>query len=105
MKNFYKRVLALSAAGVLALQGYAQQDLNAAFKGFTDVTTQLKSNYAKVQGLIFIIAAVLFVVGLIQVIPKFQAGDQNATKHAIAWASGIMVLIAGNFLIKSVFGV
>ncbi|MDR1416390.1 MAG: DUF4134 domain-containing protein [Prevotellaceae bacterium] len=104
MKNFYKRALALSAVGALALQGYAQ-DFNAAFKGFTEVTNQLKSNYAKIQGLVYIIAAVLFAIGLIQVIPKFQAGDQNATKHAIAWATGILVLIGGNLLIKTVFTV
>jgi hypothetical protein len=104
MKRNYKKNLALSAAAMLALQSHAQ-DLAKAFDAFNTVSTQLKANYSKVQNLIFAIAAILFVVGLIQVIPKFQAGDPNATKHAVAWAGGVVVLIVGGMFIKTVFGV
>jgi hypothetical protein len=103
MKKNYKKILALSAAGLLALQSYAQ-DISKAFGAFDTITSQLKSNYAKVQALIFVIAGILFVVGLIQVIPKFQNGEQGATKHAVAWAGGVVVLIVGNFFVKTAFG-
>jgi hypothetical protein len=104
MRRIYKKVLALSAISVLALDACAQ-DLNKAFNAFDTVSAQLKSNYGKVQTLIFSIAAILFVVGLIQVIPKFQSGDQSATKHAVAWASGVLVLLVGGFFIKTAFGI
>jgi SNF family Na+-dependent transporter len=101
MKKKYKKILALGAMGMLTLQSNAQ-DLNKAFSAFDAVTNQLKANFGKVQALIFTIAAILFVVGLIQVIPKFQAGDPNATKHAVAWAGGVLVLIVGGMFIKTV---
>ncbi|MDR1225762.1 MAG: DUF4134 domain-containing protein [Prevotellaceae bacterium] len=104
MKKIYTRILALSATMMLTLQSHAQ-DLTKAFAAFDTITTQLKNNYSKIQALIFAIAAILFVVGLIQVIPKFQSGDPNATKHAIAWAGGVIVLIVGGMFVKAAFGI
>lgn len=103
MKKNYKKILALGATGVLALQGYAQ-DITKAFSAFETISGQLKSNYTKVQTLIFVISGILFVVGLIQVIPKFQNGEQGATKHAVAWAGGVIVLIVGSMFVKTAFG-
>jgi type IV secretory pathway VirB2 component (pilin) len=108
MKNLRNRLskpLSALAVTLLAAQSALAQDLTKAFSAVDGITTSLKNNYGKVQALIFIIAGVLAIIAALQVIPKFQSGDPNASKHAVGWVIGIIFLIVAGVFIKTLFGI
>lgn len=69
-----------------------------------DAQTQIKKYFAPVTVIIYIIAAIVGMIGAFKVYSKWQNGDQDVQKVAVGWFGSFLFLIIANTVLRSVFG-
>lgn len=70
-----------------------------------DAQVQIRKYFAPVTIIIYIIAAIVGMIGAFKVYNKWQNGDQDVQKIAVSWFGSFLFLIIANTVIRSVFGI
>lgn len=98
----YRQALVLLAVTQTAV--FAQN--SGISKGSTAITSaaaDLKGYFEPVTTLIYMIAAIVGLVGGFRIFAKWQNGDQDVQKSAMGWVGSILFLLAIAFLLQTVF--
>lgn len=105
------RIYALRSL-VFALSLVSGQVFAQASGGFSDATaaltaatTGVKTWFAPVSALIWVIAAIVGVIGGFRIYNKWQNGDQDVQKAAVGWFGSVLFLLAIGAIVTTVFKV
>lgn len=103
MKRIYRRGLAaLLCLSITAQHILAQTpDGNA---GITQATQMITGYFTGLSTLMYAIGAVVGLIGAIRVFIKWNHGDHDTTKVAVAWLGSCVFLVIVATVIKSFFG-
>lgn len=95
----------LSSAATFALLVYADvaygQD---GVAGIESATTKVSSYLPALQKLLYVIGAVVGLIGAIQVYSKWNRGDQDTQKTAVSWFGSMIFLVVVGTIIGAFFG-
>ncbi len=105
--RFQRRIFTLLAIGVLAGTDLVAQgrNLGAGATALTNVETGLTAYIQPITNICYIIAALVAIVGGVQVYSKMTSGDPGAGKTAASWFGGAVFLILIPTIITALFGV
>ncbi|WP_085537257.1 DUF4134 family protein [Massilibacteroides vaginae] len=81
----------------------AQSGISNGVAAINEATSEIKSLYDPVKKLIWVIAAVLGVVGAVRIYAKIQGKDPESSKHALAFVLGAIALLVGETFIRKTF--
>jgi Domain of unknown function (DUF4134) len=70
-----------------------------------DAQVQIKKYFAPLTIIIYIIAAIVGMIGAFKVYNKWQNGEQDVQKAAVGWFGSFLFLIIANTVLRSVFGI
>lgn len=108
MKAFRYSLSAVVVAGLLLVSGAVM----AQSSGFAEATSALdaasagvKTWFKPVTSLIWVIAAIVGVIGGFRIYNKWQNGDQDVQKAAVGWFGSVLFLLAIGAVISTVFKV
>jgi hypothetical protein len=71
----------------------------------SNVTTKLTAVFKSVTTLLYIVAAICGIVGIIQVYNKWQSGDPNTTKIVASWFGAAIFVALAATILKTIFGI
>lgn len=92
-------------AGTVSFLAEAQtvNGIAAGARAINTATTELKTYFAPVVTLVYVIAAIIGVVGGFRIYNKWQNGDQDVQKAAVGWIGSILFLLAIAAILQAVF--
>lgn len=93
-------LLILGSASLLA-----QRNIGSGSAALTGVETGLTAYIQPITNICYIIAAIVAIVGGVQVYSKMTSGDPGAGKTAATWFGGAIFLILIPTIVTSLFGV
>ena len=96
-------LLALAMVGTSSL--LAQRTLASGTTALTGVETGLTTYIQPITNICYIIAALVAIVGGVQVYSKMTSGDPGAGKTAATWFGGAVFLILIPTIVTALFGV
>lgn len=104
-KRTLKRGVATSLfLGYLTRMAAAQnRGIQAGAQALTQATNDVKSYFEPVTTLIYVVAAIVGLVGGFRVYNKWQNGDQEVQKHAVGWFGAVLFLLAIAAILQAVF--
>ncbi|PWK16799.1 uncharacterized protein DUF4134 [Arcicella aurantiaca] len=114
LKQFFIKERWERAIGLFVLSIYvsfssmaqsATLDGDAGVAAIEDAQVQIKKYFAPVTIIIYIIAAIVGMIGAFKVYNKWQNGDQDVQKVAVGWFGSFLFLIIANTVLRSVFGI
>ena len=104
--RFLQRVFAVLAMCILAgVDLMAQRNLQSGSAALQGVETGLTDYIQPITNICYIIAALVAIVGGVQVYSKMTSGDPGAGKTAASWLGGAVFLILIPTIITALFGV
>ena len=104
--RFARRVFTLLAMGLLSAPALmAQRTLDSGSAALGNVETGLTAYIQPITNICYIIAALVAIVGAVQVYSKMTSGDPGAGKTAASWFGGAVFLILIPTIITALFGV
>lgn len=74
-------------------------------QGLNDATSDVKKLFGNATDLLYVVCAILALVGAFNVYNKWTSGDQDTTKSAAGWIGGIIFVFVAITILKKVFGV
>ena len=89
--------------GLVAIGTYAQTGNSDPTAGIAKATDLVNNFYTKLVNLIYAVAGCLAIYGSFRVFSKWQHGDQDTGKAAMAWFGAALFLIVSATVIKSFF--
>jgi Domain of unknown function (DUF4134) len=89
--------------GMVAFGIYAQTDNSDPSAGILKATNLVNNFYTKLVNLIYAVAGCLAIYGSFRVFSKWQHGDQDTGKAAMAWFGAALFLIVSATVLKSFF--
>ncbi|MDR3712385.1 MAG: DUF4134 domain-containing protein [Puia sp.] len=97
---------AMIEAGLLiGLAADAQTDNGDGATGITKATSMLQTYFDDAISLMYIVGAIVGLIGAIRVYLKWSHGDHDTGKVAAAWFSACIFLVVVASVLKSFFGV
>ena len=93
----------LALIGIVAFGTYAQTGSSDPSAGIAKATDLVNNFYTKLVNLIYAVAGCLAIYGSFRVFSKWQHGDQDTGKAAMAWFGAALFLIVSATVIKSFF--
>ena len=100
-----RRFFALLALAMVGSQLVAQRTLASGSTALGTVETGLTAYIQPITNICYIIAALVAIVGGVQVYSKMTSGDPGAGKTAATWFGGAVFLILIPTIVTSLFGV
>ena len=88
------------AVMLAAASAYAQ---NNGVSGITDATNMVTSYFDPATKLVYVIGAVVGLVGAVKVYNKFSSGDPDTGKVASSWFGACIFLIVAATVLRSFF--
>lgn len=73
--------------------------------GIDKATELVKTYFAAGQILLYVIGAVVGLIGAVKVYNKWSSGDQDTSKAAAAWFGACIFLVVVATVLKSFFGI
>ena len=89
--------------GMVAFGIYAQTGNSDPSAGIAKATDLVNNFYTKLVDLIYAVAGCLAIYGSFRVFSKWQHGDQDTGKAAMAWFGAALFLIVSATVLKSFF--
>jgi ABC-type antimicrobial peptide transport system permease subunit len=93
--------LTLSLCSTLAFS--QNRGIQAGAQALTQATNDVKGYFEPVTTLIYVVAAIVGLVGGFRVYNKWQNGDQEVQKHAVGWFGAVLFLLAIAAILQAVF--
>lgn len=83
---------------------YSQnRGIQAGAQALTQATNDVKGYFEPVTTLIYVVAAIVGLIGGFRVYNKWQNGDQEVQKHAVGWFGAVLFLLAIAAILQAVF--
>jgi hypothetical protein len=99
-----RRILMATISGLLFTQlSQAQNDIQSGAQALQDLTGDLEAYLDPVTAVVYIIAAILGIIGAIRVYSGWQAGKDNAWASASLWIGACLFLLIANTLLRAFF--
>jgi hypothetical protein len=99
-----KILMATILSGLLfSKTAFAQNDIQAGAQALQDLTGDLEAYLDPVTTTVYIIAAILGIIGAIRVYSGWQAGKDNAWAAASLWIGACLFLLIANTLLRAFF--
>lgn len=99
LKKRYLTALALVNGQIL----FAQNDISSGATALQGLTEDLKAYIDPITTVVYIIAAIMGIVGAVRVYSDMLAGKQNIWASASLWFGACLFLLIANVLLKSFF--
>lgn len=107
MKQSINRVLlALTSVLTLGMNLFAQADPNKIGQGvqaLEKTQKQIVGYFNPVADIIYIIAAIVGLIGAIKVYSKFSSGDPDTGKTAASWFGAAIFIVVAVYALKAMF--
>lgn len=84
-------------------QGMAYAQSSGGASAITSATSEIKTYYTPLKGMIWIVAGCLGLVGAVRVYNKFTSSDPEASKNAAGFLGGGIALYAAELFIRKMF--
>lgn len=81
----------------------AQSGASNGIAAINEATSEIKSFYDPAKKLIWVIAAILGLVGAVKVYAKIIGKDSESSKHAMAFILGALALLIGETFVRRTF--
>jgi hypothetical protein len=98
-----RRALSVLATALTFYEVLLAQSGSAGVSAINDAASDIRSFYDPIKKLIWIIAAVVGVVGAVRVYGKIMGKDPESTKHAQAFVFGAIALVALETFVRKMF--
>lgn len=99
-----RRILVATISGLLFSQiSQAQNDIASGAAALDALTGDLEAYLDPVTTVVYIIAAILGIIGAIRVYSNWQAGKENAWASASLWIGACLFLLIANTLLRAFF--
>ena len=72
-------------------------------KGLSDATEEVRSVFGSAVNLLYVVCALMAIIGAFHVYSKWTSGDPDVTKAAAGWVGGLIFVGVAITIIKSVF--
>lgn len=105
VRNRHRFLLALAALFIIGGEVAAQRTGSSATTALTNVQTDMTTYVQPITNICYIIAAIVGIIGGVQVYSKWTSGDPGAGKTAAGWAAAAVFLILVPSIISGLFGV
>lgn len=92
-----------NVVNVMAQSNRGVKDVNAVGSAISDATGQITGIFDSIATLCFVIAAIVGLVGGIQVYSKFSSGDPDGGKRIGKWVGGAVFMGLVPSIIKALF--
>jgi hypothetical protein len=104
-RSRYRFLLALALVCALGAEAVAQRTGAAATTALTNVQASMTSYVQPISNICYIVAAIVGIIGGVQVYSKWTSGDPGAGKTAAGWGAAAVFLILVPSIITALFGV
>lgn len=72
-------------------------------QGLTDATEEVRSVFDSAVSLLYVVCALMAIIGAFHVYSKWTSGDPDVTKAAAGWIGGLIFVGVAITIIESVF--
>ena len=97
------KVATLLALAPVFAMAQGNTGIQAGAQAITQATADLQSYFEPVVGLVYIIAAIVGVMGAYRIYSKIQSGDQDVQKSVVGWIGSFLFLLATATVLQAVF--
>ena len=81
------------------------QDINAGTTALNDADTAVRGFFGPASNIMFGVAAIVGLIGIVKVYQKFSAGDQDSMRVAAGWFGACIFLVIAATALSAFFGV